>query len=50
MPTSAPDNVSRVSSGSELPSRKFRDECLNEHWFASRVDYNEVRGPLDGSA
>ena len=44
MPTSAPGSVSRVSSAcSERLSRKFRDECLDEHWFASRVEYNEVR-------
>jgi hypothetical protein len=45
MPTSAPGSVSRVSSScSERLYQKFRDQCLNERWFASRVEYNEVRG------
>jgi len=42
---SGPGSASRVSSScSERLSRKFRVACLNEHWFASRVEYNEVRG------
>jgi len=46
-----PGRVSRVSSVcSEQLAGKFRDKCLNEHCFAWRLDYNEVRVAHDRSA
>ena len=45
MPASAPDSPSPAwPACSEQFSWKFREGCLDEDGFASRVDYNEVRG------